>query len=84
MSRLMDNVAARIIEKCGGHRAVAEMVGAHVSRVHRWTYPKERGGTGGLIPSAQQAPLLAAARARGIPLEPADFFADQAGASEAA
>lgn len=68
------NPAQRVIEKCGGPQAVAEMVGVHVSNVHRWTYPKARGGSDGFIPSQQQQTLLTAARARGIELEPADFF----------
>lgn len=70
----MENVASRIIAKCGGHQAVAEMVGVDVSRVHRWTYSRERGGTGGLIPTRHQATLMQEARERGLPLEPADFF----------
>lgn len=68
------NPAQKVIEKCGGPQVVAEMVGVHVSNVHRWTYPKARGGTDGLIPSQQQQALLTAARARGIELDPADFF----------
>lgn len=43
-------------------------------RVRRWTYPKDRGGTGGLIPSDCQEPLLLAAIRRGIPLTPDHFF----------
>lgn len=70
----MRNVAEQVIEKCGGHQAVAEMAGVHVSRVHRWTYPKERGGTGGLIPTQHQQKLLDEARDRGIDLGPSDFF----------
>lgn len=68
------NPAQRIIDKCGGPSKVAEMVGVHVTRVHRWTYPKSRGGTDGLIPTQQQRKLLDAAIARGINLTPADFF----------
>lgn len=68
------NPAQKIIDKCGGVTAVAEMVGVHVSRVHRWTYPRERGGTDGLIPTKQQQILLEAARAVGVDLQPADFF----------
>lgn len=70
----MDNVAARIIRKCGGHQVVAGMLGVHVSRVHRWTYDRARGGTGGVIPTRHQSELLARARAAGIDLTAADFF----------
>lgn len=69
--------ASTIIEKCGGANAVAEMVGRDVSRIHRWTYPKEKGGTGGLIPSDAAQQLMRAARERGIQLQADDFFLDQ-------
>lgn len=68
------NPASHIIEKCGGYQAVSQMVGVDLSRVHRWTYPKSRGGTDGQIPTRHQAKLLAEAHQRGIQLEPADFF----------
>jgi hypothetical protein len=70
----MKKVALHVIEKCGGSQVVADMVGVDVSRVYRWTYPKERGGTDGLIPAQHQQTLLREARKRGIPLEPNDFF----------
>ena len=66
--------AKKIIEICGGFEAVAEMTSRSVTRVHRWTYPKERGGTGGLIPADIQQTLMVKARERGLPLTPADFF----------
>lgn len=68
------NVAEHVIAKCGGPQVVAEMLGCHVTRVYRWTYPKKKGGTGGVIPTARQDKLLQKAKARGISLEPADFF----------
>lgn len=67
-------VAERVIKKFGGPQAVAEIVGRDVSRIHRWTYPKERGGTDGRIPQPCQGALLKAAREQGIDLTPADFF----------
>lgn len=74
------NQAYRVIEKCGGGdfgrgvAIVAEIAAVHTSRVHRWTYPKERGGTGGTIPSQHQQAILDGAKARGIELRPEDFF----------
>ncbi len=68
------NIAQRIINKCGGPHAVAQMTGASVSRVYRWTYAKARGGTGGVIPARHHRPLLSEARKRGIDLRPEDFF----------
>lgn len=78
----MSAIAKHVIEKCGGHRVVAEMLGIHVSRVYRFTHPKERGGTGGTIPSRHQVTLLREAGRRGIVLSPADFFDFGADASE--
>lgn len=68
------NPASRVIEKCGGPAIVAEITGVHVSRVHRWTYSKERGGSEGRIPAQHQQALLDAARERNFPLAPEDFF----------
>jgi len=70
----MSNAATNVIHKCGGHRIVAEMAGVDVTRVYRWTYPPERGGTGGVIPTRHHQELLRRARQRGIDLQPADFF----------
>lgn len=69
--------ANTVITICGGVRAVAEMVGRNETRVRRWGYPKERGGSGGLIPADCQVKLLAATQARGIALRPEHFFPTQ-------
>ncbi len=53
---------------------MADMLQIDVSRVYRWTYPRDRGGGGGLVPAKHQVTLLRAAAARGILLAPADFF----------
>jgi hypothetical protein len=70
----MSNAAVNVIEKCGGAETVANWLGVDLSRVYRWTYPRERGGTGGIIPAKHQLPLLTKARASGVDLQPADFF----------
>ena len=67
-------IADSIIRKCGGHAQVAQWLGLSLTQVYRWTYPRERGGTGGLVPARRQGELLAKARAAGVDLEPADFF----------
>lgn len=54
------------------------MADVHVSRVHRWTYPKARGGTDGRIPTKHQQILLDKAREQGIDLATTDFFEDAA------
>lgn len=66
--------ASTIIEVCGGFRAVAEITGRDETRVRRWTYAKEKGGSGGLIPSECQQVLMEEARRRGLPLTPEHFF----------
>lgn len=70
-------IAARVIEKCGGDKATADLIGVDRSVVTRWRIRKP-GGTGGLIPAKHQGRLLARARERGIVLTEADFFAASA------
>lgn len=69
-----NNPALAIIEKFGGIPAVAKICGVDVSRVHRWTYPKEKGGSDGIIPPKRQNQLLAAAVSKGVELKRDDFF----------
>lgn len=69
--------ASTIIELCGGVSAVSEMTGRDVSRVHRWTYAREKGGSNGLIPTDAAQDLMRVARERGIPLTPEHFFPTQ-------
>lgn len=66
--------AKSIIGKIGIEK-VAEITGKHPSRVYRWMYPKDRGGTGGLIPQSEAPTLLQYARANGIELSAEEFFA---------
>lgn len=66
--------AQTVISICGGYAETARMSGRSEVRVRRWGYSKERGGTGGLIPSDCQQTLLDAARAEGKALLPEHFF----------
>jgi hypothetical protein len=66
--------AKSIIAKIGIDK-VSELTGKHVSRVYRWMYSKERGGTGGFIPNADAPALLAYAKETGLDLKAEDFFA---------
>jgi len=59
--------AAHVLEKCGGVARVAEICGRHRSWVHRWTYPRRRGGTGGAVPHEDAVKLLKAAVVSDIP-----------------
>jgi hypothetical protein len=80
------NPARRVIEKFGGAQPCADAIGVHVTSVHRWTYPVERGGTDGMIPRRRERQLLAAAARLQIALSPLDFLPDappvDAGAAE--
>lgn len=70
----MSNPAQAVIEKFGGPSKVAELCKCDISRVHRWTYPKDRGGSGGIIPTKQQNVLLSLAHANGVELTRDEFF----------
>lgn len=66
--------AASIIQTLGGVERVSEITDRHISRVYRWMYPKDRGGTGGIIPQPEAAKMLAYAKDKRIRLSPAAFF----------
>ena len=74
MNNTVSPVAKHVIDKCGGPKKVSEMLGISLTQVYRMMHPKEKGGTGGLVPAAHQQKLLDEASAEGISLEPADFF----------
>ena len=73
----MTTIAGRVINKCGGHKVIAEWLGLSVTSVYRFTYSKDRGGCGGLIPAEHQQVILEKARELEIKLSPRDFFDDQ-------
>lgn len=64
----MTNDAPFIIAKFGGVNALAQAIDKNPATVYRWTYPKEKGGTGGLIPSASLLKIQAAANLLNINL----------------
>jgi len=66
--------AYTVIRALGGFEAVAKITSKHISRVYRWTYPKARGGTGGLIPQPEAAKLLAHAKTHRLPVTAESFF----------
>lgn len=70
----MPTVAEHVIEKCGGFKQVSEWLGLDLSTVYRFTYPRSKGGTDGVIPAQHQGVLLAKARENQIDLRPDDFF----------
>lgn len=70
----MANSARLVIDKVGGFRAAAEVCRIDIAQVYRWTYEKNKGGTGGLVPAKHQSKLLDFAKTTGLPLEAEDFF----------
>lgn len=70
----MSDQARTIIDRFGGFPAVAQALGVDVTRVYRWTYPKDRGGTGGTIPARHYPALLEEARRRAIDLTADDLI----------
>jgi len=66
--------ARSIIERLGGVEVVAAATGRNRTRVYRWMYPIERGGTGGVIPQREIPTLLELARERQVDLSHSDFF----------
>lgn len=73
------NSAQRVIEKCGGHDVVAGWLKVSTTSVYRWTYPKDKGGTGGVIPQKHWQALIQKAASDGIELTVEDFFDPPAG-----
>lgn len=71
------NPAHSIIKDFGGAEAVAAITGKSVSQVYRWTQPKAKGGTGGLIPSANAARLLAHAQKHKMKITADRFFPEK-------
>jgi hypothetical protein len=63
-----------VIAIMGGDDAVAGIIGRHRTTVTRWRQPREKGGTGGLVPAEHQQPLLDEARRIGKDLRPEHFF----------
>lgn len=68
-------IAGQVISKCGGVKRVSDWLGLDLSAVYKFTYPRAKGGTDGVIPARHQAVLLQKARETGVDLKPEDFFA---------
>lgn len=69
----MKTQADRVIEKFEGAPRLAELIGRDDSTVYRWTYPREKGGTGGVIPGNALVLVIRAAKQEGILLTDADL-----------
>jgi hypothetical protein len=66
--------ANSIMAKFGGPAKVAELVAVGPVAAYLWRFPRERNGTGGLIPQKYHRLLLEAAKLRRIPLSAEDFL----------
>lgn len=65
--------AKTIIDVLGGVPAVAEITGAHVTRVRRWRLPLSSGGTDGAIPREHVFPLYREFVQRGLAAQVEDI-----------
>jgi hypothetical protein len=81
MSEAPLSQAARIFRKFGGAPQLCKALAAvgadaarNVSAVYRWNLPKERGGSGGLIPTSAIGDVMRAARLEGIVITPDDLY----------
>ncbi|SFJ68745.1 helix-turn-helix domain-containing protein [Methylobacterium brachiatum] len=71
----MPTPAEKIIAKFDGARSLAHAIGVKPSAVYRWTYPRERGGTGGYVPTAHIPKIKDAADLLGVVLTAEDWEA---------
>ena len=70
----MSDQAQRIADKFGGFPALAKAMGRKdLSALYRWTKPKDKGGTGGFVPTSAVPSVLAAAGRMGIRLTDKDW-----------
>jgi hypothetical protein len=74
--RTTSRQAETIIAKFGNADALAEAAGLDRTTVYRWSYAKNRGGTGGFIPTRSQRKVRMAARKLGITLTAQDWQPD--------
>ena len=66
--------AGTIVTKLGGPSIVAGIALVHRTRVSNWMRPKEKGGTGGLIPQRYHRTLLDYAASNSIALTADEFL----------
>lgn len=60
--------AASVIKALGGVPTLAKAINKTTTTVQRWRWPKEVGGTGGIIPHWHHDDILDLAKERGIRL----------------
>jgi len=62
--------AKMVIDAFGDIKKLSEATGIDKTAIYRWTYPKDKHGSNGRIPSSQQSKILKAAKSLGIKLKP--------------
>lgn len=70
----MSKQAENIIKKFGGAGRLAVALGKPRSTIYKWTYPTEKGGTGGVIPHWNYGAIKEIADLNGIELTEEDFI----------
>ncbi len=70
--------AERVLRKFGGPRRLAvllKMMGRdrNVATIYKWTYPRDKGGSDGIIPTSAWDDIMAAARFDGIIISSEDI-----------
>ena len=66
--------ANRILKKLNMTAAnLADKLKVDRSTVSRWTYPPDRGGTGGIIPQRHHREIITLAKSVGVDMELDDF-----------
>ncbi|MGQ3213807.1 MAG: hypothetical protein ACT6U0_09910 [Shinella sp.] len=73
--------ANTIIKKFKGLKSLADVTDVKVHTVMRWRMPKDKGGTGGVVPHWHVPAILEAAKARGLDIRPSDFAPVMEGAA---
>lgn len=74
--------AHSIIHRLGGEAVVATITGTASTAPYRWQYPRDKGGTNGVIPQRHHLALLDYANANSIALTASDFLPTRAAPSE--
>ncbi|WCR17534.1 hypothetical protein [Paracoccus alcaliphilus] len=66
--------AHTIISRLGGASKVAEICGVQRSAPWKWTQPKEKGGTDGIIPKAHAPAIIEAGKKIGLDIPVSAFI----------
>ena len=68
------NPATEVLQKLGGPADTARALNVARQAVYRWTWPRERGGTGGTIPQKHHLSILRIAKERGVEISADDML----------